>query len=403
MPSILFSHQNFPAQFGAFGAYLAKRGWDVTFAAATVNGQVPEGCRMLRMKPHREPSDKTHRYARALDKAMINGQGFANAAISAAQQGLKPDIVVAHSGWGSGTFAKSVWPDCRFVAYTEWFYRWPPIDQTEKPDQSRAEDGRAFALARNAPMLLDIAIADHVWCPTAFQAAQFPARIRPMLDVLHDGVNTDVIRPDADVSRQFGDVVLPQDARVITYATRGMERHRGFPQFIEALGVLQQRHPDLHALIAGEDRVAYGRQLPNGQSWKQTMLDKVALDRSRVHFTGLLSRKDFTRLLQVSDVHVYLTVPFVLSWSLIEAMSAGCSIVGSDVEPVREVLENGTTATLIDHDDHPALVGAVEAMLEDRAQAAKRGEAARDLVEAKYSRRHIWPVREKRLLSIINK
>ncbi|OSP54399.1 hypothetical protein BV911_12805 [Pseudoruegeria sp. SK021] len=390
---VAFSHQNFPAQFGAFGAYLASIGWRVTFFTGAVGATPPPGCQMVHMTPHRDPSQTTHRFAASMEKAMINAQAFANAAIAVRRQGATPDVVVGHSGWGSGTFAKSVWPESKFVAYAEWFYRFPPVDDTGESAAASPEDGRAHALTRNTPTLLDLAQADLAFCPTRFQADQFPVQLRDRLHILHDGVNAARIVPDRGSRRGVAGLPLPDDAEIVTYATRGMEPHRGFPEFLRAVAQLQTTRPRLHVVIGGEDRVAYGRRLPAGDSWKRRMLAELDLDLSRVHFTGLMPWSQYLAVLQSSHVHVYLTVPFVLSWSLIEAMSTGCSLVVSDTAPVREALDDGVSADMVDHTNIPELVAAIARQLDDRARALALGDAARQAVLRRYDQRWIWPAR----------
>ncbi len=397
---ILFSHQNYPAQFGAFGDYLARQGWDVTFFTGTDRNVSAGPCKLYRMKPHREPTKGVHRFAKPLEQAMINGQAFANAAIQAREQGLEPDIVVAHSGWGSGTFAKAVWPNCKYVSYVEWYYRWPPEDSVLANSRSTDEDGRAKALARNAPTMLDFAEADLVMCPTHFQASQFPDWLRERVTVMHDGVDTRYYAPAENVAFPVDDAI-PADAEVITYATRGMEPHRGFPEFMQAVALLQKSRPRLHAIIGGTDRVAYGPQLPEGQSWKQIMLEKLELDESRLHWPGLLPKEKWRTLLQSTDVHVYLSVPFVLSWSMIEAMSAACPLVVSDTSPVQEAIRGGDVARVVNHRDIEALAAAIASLLDDRELAGRLGQGARALAERKYASSWIYPARARMLAELV--
>jgi len=300
---------------------------------------------------------------------MINGQAFANACINAREKGFQPDVVVAHSGWGSGTFAKAVWPDCKYVAYVEWYYRWPPLDQVGNNPTQNVEDRRAEALARNAPTLLDLAEADLVLCPTDFQADQFPERYRQSMEVLHDGVHAPSLAPNPEVRFKPNDVDLPKDAELVTYATRGMEPHRGFPQFMRMLAEL--------------------------------MLEELDLDLSRVHFVGLLPRRRYTELMQASDLHVYFTVPFVLSWSLIEAMSIACPLLVSDNQATREALTPDKNAIMLDHDDIPALVENAEKLLNDKALAQSLGQAARRRVLERYDTSWIWPNRAHQLQSLL--
>ena len=393
---IIFAHQNFPAQFGHFGAYLARTGWDVTFFTAAEGAKPPEGCRMVKMAAHREPSDQTHRYLRGLESAVLNAQGFANSAMRVRDKIPAPDIVVAHSGWGSGTFAKAVWPEAKFVSYAEWYYRWPPRDLGEAKESQSPEDGRAYTMARNLPMLLDFDQADRIWCPTGFQAAQFPQVYRERMTVRHDGVDCETFAPG-----QAWPEGVPEGAELVTYATRGMEPHRGFPEFMRALAALQKLRPGLHAVIAGQDRVAYGEKLPEGDSWKARMLAELDLDLTRVHFVGLLPYARYRELLQASQAHVYLTVPFVLSWSMIEAMAVGCPMVVSDTPPVREVVTDDSMAELVPLGDAGAVAAAIARLLDDREMARAKGLAARRRVLAAYDRRWIWPARAQELAELV--
>lgn len=359
---------------------------------------------MIQMKPHREAGAGVHRFSLGFEKAMINGQAFANASIKARSGGFNPDIVVAHSGWGSGTFAKSVWPACKLAAYVEWYYNWPPVDSTGMDEARTAEDGHARAVARNAPMLLDVTQADLLFCPSQFQAQQFPENIRQELVVLPDGVDTSLHAPQPGTHPPLpGGRRIPNGAEIVTYATRGMEPHRGFPQFMRAIATLQKSRPNLHAVIGGEDRVAYGAQLPKGESWKKRMLDELDLDLERIHFTGNLPRPEYLRLLQSSSLHVYLTVPFVLSWSLIEAMSVGCTLLASDTAPVREALRHGDTAELVDHSDQAALTAALDKLLDDPSRRAAYGQRARQAAIRQYDSTWIYPARAQFLQSMIRK
>lgn len=391
---ILFIHQNFPAQFGSIGVYLAAQGWDVTFATARQDAMPPRGCRMLRFAAQREPSDSTHRYLQGTERAILNGQGFARTALQVATTGYRPDLIVAHSGWGSGTFARSVWPDVPLISYIEWFYSYPLIDRLGPPpvEEVPAEE-RSRLLVRNTPFLLDAEQSEMILCPTFFQAERFPPHYRERLTVVHDGVDCVANVPEPGKPMRLEGLDLSDADEVVTYATRSMEPHRGFPEFMRALARVQKRRPGLQAVIAGEDRVAYGSRLPEGESWKKRMLAELDLDLNRVHFTGLLARPDFRTLLQATSLHVYFTLPFVLSWSLLEAMSCGAPILSSDVAPVREVLTNGISGRLVDHGDVSAVAAAIEAALDDRPAMARMGASARQTVLQRYDSRWIYPAK----------
>ena len=391
---VLFAHTNYPAQFGAFGEWLAEQGDEVVFLTQR------EGVRSRRMhvltcRDHRAPGADTHRYIRGLEKTVITGQAFARLALDLARRGWAPEVMTAHSGWGAGAFLKDVWPAAAFAAYCEWHYAWPHPDRT--PWDAPAKDpvdARARNRLRNAPLWLDLSAADAAFCPTEFQAAQFPEPIRRRLTVLHDGIDTDRMSPGEGGRAILARWGVPEDAEVVTSITRGMEPHRGFPETMRAIALLQRRRPRLHALIGGEDRVAYGAKLPEGESWKARMLAELDLDLSRVHFTGLLSRDDMVAAMRASDAHLYLTVPFVLSWSLLDAMAVGCLLVASDTAPVREFVTDGETGLLVPMHDAEALAARVTEAL-DGAEALRplRAAARALVVERLDATRVIWPQR----------
>ena len=373
---ILFAHKNFPAQFGVFGEWLAAAGWEVVYLTQREGAASSHMRVVVCPADHRRPAAEIHRYVRPLEGAVITAQAFARAAVALDREGFRPDIVMGHAGWGVGTFLADVWPAAAAVPYFEWYYNWPYPDRTPW-DAEAADplDARARNRIRNAPLWADFSTARLALCPTRFQAAQFPAWMRERLTVMHDGVDTALHSPgegqDRAILARWG---IPPDAEVLTSITRGMEPHRGFPETMRALALLQKRRPRLHALIGGEDRVAYGAQLPEGESWKQRMLAELDLDLSRLHFTGLMSRPDMVAVMRASDAHVYLTVPFVLSWSLLDAMACGCLLVASDTSPVREFVEDGVTGLLVPPHDPAALAARIETALDG---AAKGGDALR--------------------------
>ena len=390
---IVFAHKNFPAQFGAFGEWLAGEGREVVFLTQRAGAAHP-AMRVLGSPDHRAPAEGTHRYLKGFEAGVITAQAFARAGAGLRGEGFIPDVVMAHAGWGAGTFLKDVWPEALSVPYFEWYYNWPHPDRTpEDGPPGEPLDTRARTRIRNAPLWADFSAGDRALCPTRFQAAQFPPWMRERLTVMHDGVDTDVHSPGdrgREILARWG---VPEDAEVVTSITRGMEPHRGFPETMRALSQLQRRRPRLHALIGGEDRVAYGAQLPEGESWKARMLAELDLDLSRIHFTGLLSRPDMVAVMRASDAHVYLTVPFVLSWSLLDAMSTGCLLVASDTAPVREFLEDRVSGLLVPPHDVDALVARLETALDARGGGleALRTRARARITGELDARRVIWP------------
>lgn len=401
-PKILFAHQNYPSQFGGLASFLLKAGWDVLFATAKEAvprdkiTKDPNGVSLIGFDVPRQPTKGVHRYAFDLEKAVINGQGFANMAMKLARGGYQPDIVVAHSGWGTGSFAKAVWPETRFVQYLEWWYTYPGRDMPRIENPTKEADRRAKIMSRNLPFLLDAASADGIITPTRYQAEDIPKYLRDRLIIQHDGVDCDFFSPaETRASVMINeDLTLPPDTRIVTYATRGMEPMRGFPEFMAAWAKVQHTHPDAHCLIAGNDSVHYADWLPKGESYKQRALEAHDFDMSRLHFTGRMPLPRYRKLLQRSDCHTYLTRPFVLSWSLVESMACGCPLVVSETPPVREALPNDNQARHVDHTDIDALAQAIADMLDNPENARERGRRARAKALRHYDAAKLHPEKE---------
>lgn len=391
---ILFIHQNFPAQFGGLARWLIGEGWDIRFATQ-LNGVSDEQFTIVPFRAHREVTPGIHHYVAGFERSVINAQGFARAAVGLRKGGYRPDLVVAHSGWGVGSLAKDVWPDCVYVPYFEWYYSWPPIDRTLH-DKPRDElDERARTRTKNASIWLDFSSADAAICPTKFQADRFPDYFRDRLTVLPDGVDTDLHRPGPRNNKLLERFGVPADAEVLTYLARGMEPARGFPEMMRAVAALQRTRPNLHTVIVGNDRVTYGQQIEEG-SWKKRMTSELDLDLGRLHFTGLVPRREMIGLFQSSDVHLYLTAPFVLSWSALEAMSCGCLIVASDTDSVREFMTDEETCLLCDMNDLEALISVVDRALTEKAALRSVREAARKRVIEKLDAKRIaYPLKKK--------
>lgn len=401
-PRILFVHDNHPAQFGAFGQWLAGQGWEVAFATSA-RAPRTAGLRVISYAPHRAPSSATHPYAQPMDRAALRAQAFVRAALAARRDGYYPDIVMAHSGWGAGMFAKDVFPNALFVPYCEWWYRYPGPDVAylaalaERESGSPSIEAPMHERARNAPIAMDLAAADAAICPTAFQAAQFPSVFRQALTVQHDGIDSDFYSPATSADDWTLGGLVPEDARVVTYATRGMEPHRGFPQFMTALPLIL-REAGTIAIVAGENRVAYGGDAARRVDWKERAVEMNDIDPARCLFVGHLDRIAYRALLRRSDVHVYLTVPFVLSWSALEAMSCGCNLVLSDTAPVREFADS-VSAVLVDLLNGD-VAAAVHRALHD-GEAMRRRAGARSAIESSVSVHRQFPHKKQWLRSLL--
>jgi glycosyltransferase involved in cell wall biosynthesis len=395
---ILFLHNNFPAQFGPTAASMADDGDEVVFATGRKDTPQFDKVRIAHFEVPEKLPQPIHPFAAGFDKSVVTGLSAAGTLSALKKQGFSPDVAVAHSGWGPGMFVKDIWPDCKFVGYFEWYYR------SESPDVEFMRGGqlpdqeRIRLRARNAALLTDLAQSDSGICPTYFQRDQFPALFHQKLQVLHDGIDTAWLAPriGASLTLPDGKVLTARD-EVVTYVARGMEPYRGFPEFMAGLAKAQKKRPDLQAVVVGADRVAYGAPSPDGKSFKDKALEDPGLDLSRVHFTGLVPRHIFRDVLHISRLHVYLTVPFVLSWSMLEAMGAGCLLLASDTAPVKEAVEDGKTGLLVDFRDTDALAARMVDALENQERYAPLRAAARHHAVATYAAEMLMP-RKKALI-----
>jgi len=391
---VLFLHNNYPAQFGSLAHYLAKRGHDVTFGTHW-EGTPPKWLRMVRYKPHREVLKNQHPYLAFVEKAVLNGQGFARAAWKMKAAGYAPDVIVAHSGWGNGLYIRDVWPDAKYVGYFEWYYRSKGADVGFLDEASPDDEHRIRT--RNAAILLDVEACNWGIVPTAYQASQFPELLRRKLTVQHDGVDTAYFAPQPGRRLKLPGLDLSHVDELVTYVARGMEQYRGFPQAMTAFAEVQKRRPRAHVVIVGEDRVAYGKTLPDGDTFRKKMLRELDFDKDRLHFAGLLPRDQYRDVLLASSAHVYLTIPFVLSWSMIEAMSAGCLLVASDTDPVREVVRDGQNGLLVDFFDTGRLADRICGALERPDTFAGVRQTARETAVERYAMSKLIPLRARLL------
>ena len=393
----MFLHNNFPAQFGALAHHMARQGHDVTFGTGW-QGTPPDWLRMVRYKPHRTVRKQQHPYLAFVESAVLNGQAMARVGWKLKEKGFTPDLIVAHSGWGPGLYVRDIWPDATYVGYFEWYYRstgadFGFLDAVTPDDEHRIR-------TRNAAILLDLAACHRGIVPTTFQASQFPEFLRTRLTVQHDGVDTDYFAPRPGTRLKLPELDLSHVEELITYVARGMEPYRGFPQAMAAFAELQKRRPRAHVVVVGEDRVAYGRRLPDGDTYRKKALRELDVDPDRLHFTGRPSRALYREVLLASSVHVYLTVPFVLSWSMIEAMSAGCLLVASDTDPVREVVRDGESGVLVDFFDTDALVERICEVLDRPEAFAHLRDGARRTAVERYPAARLVPQRA-RLLEVV--
>lgn len=390
---ILFLHPNFPAQFRNLATLLAQDSQNqVVFGTKREDGSLPKVIKAI-YRPSREARAETHHYVRSLENAVLQGQAVYRIAEQLKNQGFHPDVVFGHSGWGPTLFIKDIFPQARCLCYFEWFYHAHGTDADFDPAHPLTADDEARIRIKNTPILTDLYSCDRGLSPTHWQRQQFPPEFQTKIDVSHDGVDTQYFCPNPDIKLVLPNINLDlsEVTEIVTYVARGMEPYRGFPQFMSLLAILQKQRPGCHGVIVGEDRVAYGRSLPDGKSYKQLMLETLELDLTRTHFTGLLPYGDYLKVLQASSVHVYLTVPFVLSWSMLEAMSAGCVLVASNTPPVREVIEDGNNGLLVDLLDFQAIAERVSAILDHPQDYLPLRQRARETICDRYDLAKLLP------------
>jgi glycosyltransferase involved in cell wall biosynthesis len=378
----LFVHQNFPAQFRHVLRRLTARDGDRVVFITQPEKPAMTGVTKVEYAPHRKVTKGVHNYLGSTEAAVINGQGAARAALALKGKGFVPDVMVGHPGWGETLFLKDVFPDVPLISYCEFYYRGRGSDVGFDPEFGDSFDTVCRARIRAAHHLAAIEAADLGVAPTRWQKAQFPEVYQPRIEVIHEGVDTTAVRPAPDVSVTLsGGRRLTRDDEVVTYVARNLEPYRGFHVFMRALPRLLEMRPEAQVLIVGGDEVSYGRAAPDGKTWRQHLLAETGLAATpamnRVHFLGKLPYAQYLAVLQLSRVHVYLTYPFVLSWSAVEAMSAGCVVLGSGTAPVREVIEDGRNGLLVDFFDPEGLARRAAEVLARPGDFAALGAAAR--------------------------
>ncbi|MCQ0093807.1 glycosyltransferase [Roseovarius sp. M141] len=390
---ILFIHQNFPGQFKHLAPALAARGDDCTALTLKVKEPVTwKGVRVLPYTLPQRPGQSVHPWLVDLDSKVTRGEACWRAARALADQGYAPDLILAHPGWGESMFLRDLWPQARIGLYCELYHEagYPHLDFDPEFRAREPEVQPLRIRLKNLNNHLHFPRAEAGISPTAFQADTFPAEFRRRITVAHDGIDTAFSAPDPGVTLQMkGCEEYTRETEIITFINRNLEPYRGYHIFMRALPDLLRNRPNARIIIIGGDEVSYGSPPPKGRTWKQIFRDEVQgqitpNDWHRVHFLGRIPHDQFTRVLQISRVHVYLTYPFVLSWSLLKTMSCGAAIVASDTAPVREVIAHDQTGRLVDFFDRAGLVREVCDLLENSALRDRLSTAARQLMVENY-------------------
>jgi glycosyltransferase involved in cell wall biosynthesis len=389
---ILFIHQNFPGQFKFLAPALAKAGHEVVaMTMQKVSAGAWQGVRLVPYAAARGSTPKVHPWVSDFETKVIRGEACFRAALELRDAGFVPDVIVAHHGWGESLFLKDVWPQARLGVYCEFFYHPEGADTGFDPEFPANDAGEVCRLRlKNLNNLLHFQAADAGISPTHWQASTFPLPFRSRITVVHDGIDTAALQPNPQVSLTLNNhLPLTRGDEVVTFVNRNLEPYRGYHVFMRALPEILRRRPKARVMIVGGDDVSYGARPPDGRKWKDIFAAEVRpripdADWARVHFLGHLAYPAFVALLQLSRAHVYLTYPFVLSWSLLEAMSVGCAIVASDTAPLREAIEHDVTGRLVGFFDVAGLAQEVCALLEDEAARQRLGQAARAFARSHY-------------------
>jgi glycosyltransferase involved in cell wall biosynthesis len=383
---ILFAHQLFPGQFSRLCTFLPKLGdYEIYFMCRETAERI-DGVHQVFYERPRSVTPGVHPYVELFEASVLIGQTAARTAEQLKQGGWTPDLIVGHAGWGELMFLKTVYPNVPLLAYPEYFHNVEGADYRFDPEFPSPPEDAQRVIARNAIGLVSWLAADWGLVPTEWQRSLFPAEMQSRMSVVHEGVLTDEIKPNPEqrMTLKSGRTYTTQD-QVITFAARNLEPYRGFHIMMRAVPEILRRHP--HAVVAfvGGDEVSYGLRHPSGKSWRQVLRAELgALDPQRVWFTGHLPYEQHLALLQLSSAHVYLTYPFLLSWSMLEAMSAGCAIIGSRTGPVEEVIRHGENGLLVDFFDAQGIADAVTAVLTHPDRMAAMRQAARQTAIDRY-------------------
>lgn len=383
--NILFIHQNMPAQFKHLAPHLAAQGHRVVFLTQTVRRQLP-GVQSVTYPAPATPKTYGHPYVRRLEDAVRNGQQVVRAVQNLASAGFHPDLIIAHSGWGEPMFLKEVWPATPLIVFAEYFYQSRGADIGFDPEEPYSLDMICRTRIKNAGILACLDACDRAVSPTQWQLQSHPPEYRAKIAQIFDGIDLDEVRPRpvAGMRLPDGHLVRRGDP-VVTFVSRNLEPYRGLRPMLRAVPAMLAGNPDLRIIFVGGDQVSYGRKAPEGaSSWREHLVKEYGLAPDRIHFIGRLDYADYLDLLSLSRVHVYLTYPFVLSWSCFEAMAMGPVVVASDTPPVREVIKQGYNGLLVDFFDHEALAAQVLDALENWDRLAPLRRNARATIERHY-------------------
>ena len=381
---ILFIHPNFPGQFKYVLNELCRvKNVELAYITRNQNAQM-EG---VNIKTYQQPSvssDGVNRYLRIPNVNLSEAQEVTRQAVRLKSEGFIPNVIVGHIGWGGTSFMKDVFEDAKVIGYCEWYFRKENSWQAfAKEDISI--DQKANIRIMNTPSLWALQSMDRGVTPMYWQRSVFPKHYQDKMEVIPEGVDTEICKPGPRSHLNVPGANITKDKMIVTYVSRAMEPARGFFSFMAAAEILSSKYQDLQFVIVGRARPAYSPSTGDGPSYKEQALAKHNLDLSRFHFTGKLQYEDYLSVLRNSSVHIHLSSPLFLSWSLLESMACGCAIVGSENAPVNEVIENGVNGLLVPFFDEKKVASKVDELLQNKEYRASLGNAARATIQNDYN------------------
>lgn len=390
--NILFVHQNFPGQFKHLAPALADQGHRVVaLKVGADRSEKWKGVEVHSYRPSRSSSPSIHPWVVDFETKIVRAEACLRAAFALKRSGFNPQLIVAHPSWGESLFLKDIWPAAKLAIYCEFFYSAEGRDVGFDPEFPSADIAEPCRIKiKNLVNFLHFDIFDAGLSPTAWQANTYPLSVRDRISIIHDGIDTEIIKPNTQVRLALPNgEVLTRESKIITFVNRNLEPYRGYHMFMRALPRILEHSRDARIFIVGGDGVSYGQQPPVGSTWKRFFFDEIkdslTTDQvSRIHYLGILDYDQYLTLLQLSSVHVYLTYPFVLSWSMLEAMSAGCVVVGSKTPPVEEVITDQENGLLVDFFDHQQIAEAVCTVLDNPLFRKQLADAAQRTIKLHY-------------------
>lgn len=371
-------------------AFGAEGGHEIYFVTKHKTAEIP-GVIRTTYGHDKKAAPETHRYVRTLTNAVIEGQHVWRVCNDLKKKGFTPDVIIAHPGWGDALFVKDIFPSTPLLSFCEFYYRAHGADVGfEDPIN---DDDIARVRVKNANGLLNLEAMDWGISPTFWQWSTYPKEFRERISVLHEGIDIDICKPNPTASYTLKDgTTFKAGDEVVIYIARNFEPYRGFPTFMQAAEILLRERPNCHIIAIGADNVSYGKKAENGKTYRQIWLDKVKLPKARMHFIGTVPYEDLIALMQIGAAQLYLTMPFVLSWSMLESMACGSAMVCSRTKPVQEVINDGVNGLLADFHSPEDVAAKLLQLLDAKDGNKAMREAARKTIADRYDLKKILPL-----------